>query len=98
MEIPILDLKFYSNDLNKEVTIREFFYELMKALWEEGEQFSGKYPLGNSDWDGDLIICLIENKLISGSLDEDGYLDKWNDNEIKTFVLKNIINPIFNQK
>jgi len=91
----VLDLKFYSNDLYKEVTIREYFYHLMKTLWEEQENFSGKRPLGNSDWDGDLIKCLIQNKLIKGTIDEDGYIDDYDYKEINKFVINKIFKTLF---
>lgn len=64
----ILDLVFYSGDLGKDVTIRKWFEAIVMALWEDQESFSGKRPLGNSGWDGDLVACLIRNNLIPGSL------------------------------
>jgi hypothetical protein len=57
----ILNLKFYSGDLMEDITIREFLQKLLLTLFEEMEGFSGKRPFGNSGWDGDLIICLINN-------------------------------------
>jgi hypothetical protein len=91
----VLDLKFYSNDLYKDVTIREYFYCIMKSLWEQQEYFSGKRPLGNSDWDGDLIKCLIQNKLIKGKIDKDGYIDKYSYKELNNFVIDKIFKPLF---
>jgi len=96
MEQSILDLKFKSEDLGKTVTIREFFFQLLKTLWIEKEEFSGSNPFGNSGWDGDLIKCLIKNKLIKGTLD-DGFLDEYDEKEVDKFVLDNIIKPIFNK-
>ena len=94
----ILDLEFESDDLSKTVTVREFFYELLKKLWIQQEGFSGKRPFGNSSWDCDLIKCLILNNLIVGKIDEDGYLEDYDSNEVETFVLEKIIKPIFNQQ
>lgn len=91
----ILELKFESGDLQKEVSIRQFFFELMKELWIEQEGFSGKRPFGNSGWDGDLIVCLIKNDLVKGKLDEDGYIEDYNSKEVSDFVLKNILMPLF---
>ena len=73
----ILKLKFYSNDLRKEITIKGFFKELLKTLFKEQEMFDSKRPFGNSDWDCDLIVCLIKNNVIYGKLDEDGYIDDY---------------------
>lgn len=94
----ILELKFHSEDLDKEVTIREFFYELMNLLWEEKDEFSGKYAWGNSDWDGDLIKCLVKNKLITGVIDEDDNLDEYDEEEANKFVRENVIKPLFEIK
>jgi hypothetical protein len=49
-------------------------------LFEEREGFSGKRPLGNSDWDGDVITELVKQGLITGSIDSDGYIEDadWN--------------------
>jgi len=91
----VLNLKFYSNDLDRKVTIRQFFYELLKTLWREKECFSGKRPFGNSDWDGDLIVCLIRNEYVSGELDNDGYIEECDYEEIDSFITNNVLNLIF---
>lgn len=91
----ILDLKFESGDLGKEVTIREFFHQLIRTLWIEGEGFSGKRPFGNSGWDIDLITCLITHKVIPGTLDDDGYIKEYNSIETDKFILNVVIKQIF---
>jgi len=91
----ILELEFESTDLDQTVTIREFFGILMRTLWEEKENFSGKHPFGNSSWDSDLICCLIKNKLVTGSLDGYGDIADYNQDEVDKFVLLKIINPLF---
>jgi len=95
METNVLDLKFKSEDLGKKVTIRQFFFELMKIFWYDPEGFSGKRPFGNSGWDSDLIICLVKNKLIKGKLDEDGYLEDYSNKECDQFVMSKILKPLF---
>lgn len=67
-------LEFYCNDLGKKISIHDYLIELLKTLWEEQDEFSGKRPFGNSGWDYDLIGCLIANHIIEGKLDEDGYV------------------------
>ncbi len=37
----------------------------MIRLWEQGESFSGKRPLGNSGWQSQIIESLIEAGLIT---------------------------------
>lgn len=71
----ILNLKFYSKDLDKELTIKDFFKKLLVTLFKEKEMFDSKRPFGNSDWDDDLIVCLIKNNIIHGKLDEEGYIE-----------------------
>lgn len=62
----ILELKFESTDLGKEISIKDFFKELLTTLFKEGECFSGKRPFGNSGWDYDLCVCLAKNGIING--------------------------------
>lgn len=64
--IEILELKFESTDLEKEISIRDFFKELLTTLFKEGECFNGKRPFGNSGWDWDLKICLVKNGVVKG--------------------------------
>lgn len=73
----ILKLKFYSKDLDREITIKDFFKKLLIKLLQEQEMFSSKRPFGNSDWDADLIVCLIKNNIIDGKLDEDDYIEDY---------------------
>lgn len=62
----ILELEFESTDLYRKITIRDFFKELLIALFQEGEGFSGKRPFGNSGWEFDLCVCLVRNEVIKG--------------------------------
>lgn len=71
----MLQISFDSQDLNKEVTIREYLHALLQTLWRENEGFSGKRPLGNSGWEYELITPLVRAGAIKGSLDSDGYLN-----------------------
>lgn len=77
----VLNLEFYSNDLDETLTIKEFFKRLLLRLWEEQDCFSGKRPFGNSGWYYDIIICLIHNKIIKGTTDLDGYLEDYDKDE-----------------
>ena len=56
-------------------TVRGYLLRLLETLWREEESFSGKRPFGNSGWQYDLYIPLIQAGAISGSLDEDGYVE-----------------------
>lgn len=98
MKKDILDLKFESADLRRKVTIRYFFYEILKKLWAEQQNFNSKRLFGNSDWDGDLIVCLIKNEIIKGEVDEDGYIVHYDEEELNNVVINSIIKPIFNIK
>ena len=73
----ILNLEFESSDLERIITVREFFKELLTALFKEGECFSGKRPFGNSGWDYDLCVCLAQNEIISGTTSEYGGFTDW---------------------
>ena len=70
----VLDLAMPENDSGAS-TIRGYLVTLLATLWREGEGFSGKRPFGNSSWQCDLYIPMIQAGMIEGTVDEDGYLD-----------------------
>lgn len=73
----ILKLKFYSDDLGKEISIKKYLKKLLKKVILETEGFDGKRPFGNSDWIYELAYCLCENEIIENVPieGEDGYYD-----------------------
>lgn len=71
----IKNIKFYCRDLDRDLTIREYLIELLYTLWNEGEDFSGKRPFGNSGWEFYLYEVLLKHKVVGGSSDEDGYIE-----------------------
>lgn len=72
-----LDVLFEHQDLGK-VSVREFFRQLLSTLWEEEDSFSGKRPFGNSCWQYDLYIGLIDAGFLEGKVfrDEDGGVEE----------------------
>lgn len=89
-----LDLKFYCDDLDEEVTIRQYLHRLLWTLWKEEEGFSGKRPLGNSGWRSDLAKPLVLAGVIEGSIDADeGYLEDCDDDAMEAEVFK-LINEL----
>lgn len=54
--------------------LRDYLRKLLLTLWDEGECFSGKRPLGDSDWEYDIYTGLVAAGLVNGTI-EDGYLD-----------------------
>lgn len=75
----ILKLEFYSKDFYKRITISYYLEQLLLTLIEEGESFNGKHPFGNSDWESDIAISLVENNII------DGKIERYKDNSIISF-------------
>jgi hypothetical protein len=67
----ILDVEFDSNDLGRTVTVKEYFKELLTTLWEEGEGFSSKRPLGNSSWQYEIYYALADAGVIDQYGDPD---------------------------
>lgn len=72
----IKDIKFFCDDLDKEVSIKDYLKELLKTVWRECESFSGKRPFGNSGWQYDIYSELIKHNVIHGVLDEYGGVDE----------------------
>ncbi len=70
-----LELRF-DCDIGDDISIKEYFLQLLLTLWEEGEGFNGKRPFGNSGWESDLYIPLIQNGFIKGTVDAQGWLQE----------------------
>ena len=79
--IDIGTMSFHCEDLGYTITIHNYLKKLLSKLWEEGEGFSSKRPFGNSGWQLDLLMVLIEKDIIIGVIDSDGYLDSISDEE-----------------
>jgi hypothetical protein len=90
----ILSIKFKSRDLEREVTIKEYFIALLEALWNEKEGFDGKRPFGYSGWEYEIYRVLVKNNLIPGKLHEDGGIKEYDRKTADEFVLNNIIRKI----
>jgi len=86
----ILNLKTPHDNL----TIKEYLYELLTMLWEQGEGFSGKRPFGNSGWEHDIYQPLVANGVVEGTLDENGYIEDMNTMAADKLVFE-LINTCF---
>ena len=87
------------HDLDEEITLRQYFYDLMSTLWCEGEGFDGKRPFGTSGWDYDIYVPLIKHRLIKGEYDEENeYIKNLDEAEASDFVLTKILHPLFGIK
>ena len=74
----ILRLPMESNDADAK-TIGDYLLKLSEEVWKENECFSGKRPFGNSGWEHELYIALARNEAIVGKIDEDGYLEEYDE-------------------
>lgn len=59
----ILELPMGDNDADA-ATVRDYLITLLRRVWVMNEEFSGKYPFGNSDWQCELYGELAEAGLI----------------------------------
>ena len=71
----VLSTKFevYQSEGAVTLTVREYFRDLLRRLWDEGEGFSGKRPYGDSGWWSDIWVGMVKAGIFEGTLDEDGY-------------------------
>lgn len=61
----ILKMTFLSRDLDRKLTVGNYLAKLFKKVWLEGEEFNGKRPFGNSDWQDDVFSALVENGIVA---------------------------------
>lgn len=82
----ILHLPMEPNDADA-ATIHEYLIALLRTVWLEGSDFSGKRPFGNSGWESELYAPLIRAGLLDGTLDEDGYPDDYDQRQGDQLIL-----------
>lgn len=80
-----LDLRFTHEKLG-DVSLREFFCNLLVKLWGERGEFSGKKPWGNSGWDEPVYTALIKAGIIYGELDSKGCIKRCDFDEGSEFI------------
>lgn len=93
----MLEACWYCSDLRREVSIREYLYELLATLWKEADGFSGKHPFGNSGWQYDLAFPLVQGGYLRGRITiEDGWtsLDSY-DSEAHHKLVAELIKHVF---
>jgi hypothetical protein len=88
----ILSLEINNQDFPDGMTIRDFLKDLLEALWTEAECFSGKRPFGNSDWQYMVYIPLIKAGVVKGVIDEDGYIERFDEEEKADKIIIDCIN------
>lgn len=89
-----LNIRFDS-DAGKNITIRDYLMKLLTKVWNEGEEFNGKRPFGNSGWQYNLYQPLIKYGFVKGKLDEYEYIETLNEKQADDFVL-DMIKFVFN--
>lgn len=92
----ILNLEFNRGDMPNTKTLGDYLKKLFKTLWEEGECFNSKRPLGNSDWQWEVYYVLIKNKVIDGIIDKYGGVAVANTDQADKVILK-LIDYLFRE-
>ena len=67
-----LEVRF-SSDAGADLSVREYLRMLLVSVWDEGEEFSGKRPFGNSDWECDIYDALVAAGFLPSTLDKYGH-------------------------
>jgi hypothetical protein len=70
----VLDTPMGDNDAEAE-TVGHYLLKLLAKVWRDGEDLT-KRPFGNSGWQFEVYKALINNGMIDGTVDEDGYVDE----------------------
>lgn len=76
----LLGLRLPRNDSGA-TTVRGYLVALLSHLWDEEQGFSGKRPFGNSSWQYDIYGPMIKAGFATGTMDEDGYVDRFADTD-----------------
>lgn len=92
-QLNLLDTEMQENDAGA-ATIGDYLRRLLLCLWDEKDSFSSKRPFGNSDWEYELYIPLIEAGVIEGELDEFGYIEDVDVDQANT-IIRSLIEEIW---
>jgi hypothetical protein len=70
-EVNVLDVKMNPEDNSAGAeSLREYLQALLRTMWREGEEFSGKRPFGDSGWQDEVYRVLVAEGLVDGLVDE----------------------------
>ncbi len=83
----ILAVKVNSFCRTGPITIRDYLKKLLKTLWLQQEEFSGKRPFGDSGWTYDLYSPLVQHGFIKGTI-EDGYLEEFDQDHADKLIME----------
>lgn len=92
----ILNLKFNRGDMPNTKTLGDYLKKLFKTLWQEGEDFNSKRPLGNSDWQWEVYYVLVKNNVVEGTIDEYDCVDTVDFYQADKVIL-NLIDYLFRE-
>jgi len=81
----VLDTPMQENDAGA-ATVGEYLVALLRQLWSDGSEFSGKRPFGNSGWDNELAEALVRAGLVKGVIDPEWGLSSVNDFEVQDAI------------
>lgn len=87
----ILDLQFYSKDLARTLTVRDYLVRLLATLWADGEDFNPRRPFGSSGWRTDLEKLLYKEGIVFGTFDEKNGLLLKSDTLVFNRIMLNVI-------
>lgn len=60
-------------------TVRGYLVQLLRVLWREEQNFSGKRPFGMSHWQFEVYEALVRAELVHGSFDGDDYIETFDE-------------------
>lgn len=69
----LLALPMEPNDAGAD-TIGQYLATLTATVWHYGEDFSGKRPFGNSDWQSDIPHALVKEGAVEGEITDGGWM------------------------
>lgn len=85
--LAVLNLPLGSNEVQA-ATVRDYLIALLTRVWAENEEFSGKRPFGNDDWQYDVYGALISGGLLPGvHVNEIGEVDDLDTHEADRYIL-----------
>lgn len=71
----MIDFKFYSASLDRELKLSEYLKELTMQLFKKGTVFNPAMPFGAPCWQNEIYAGMIKNGIMRGTLHKDGKIN-----------------------
>lgn len=72
-------------------TVQQYLCTLLLKLWRHQDRFDSKRPFGHTEWAYEIYWALLQNGLIAGQINPDGFIDHLDDEDYAAGLVEDAI-------